>query len=102
MTIIFMYSKNNKTSVSFRLLLNLTNKMDLRRDDKHQHYQTLVYTTHGRIQKIMLKKINSKHQETTCDEEFELPDASYYLSDMYILKKHGTLTYKPPVQMYDN
>lgn len=51
-----MYSKKKKTSASFRILLNLTNIMDLRRDDKHKHYQMLVYTTHGRIQKIMLKR----------------------------------------------
>ena len=52
-----MYKKKKKkTSASFRLLLSLTNKMDLRRDDKQKLYQTLVYTTHGRIQKIMLKR----------------------------------------------
>ena len=45
------------------------------------------------------------------DEEFELPDGSHSVSDIenyfkyimkYIIKKHGTLTDKPPDQIYVN
>ena len=41
------------------------------------------------------------------DEEFELPDGSHSVSDIenyfkYIIKKHGTLTNKPPDQIYFN
>ena len=35
MNIIFMNSKNSKTSYPHRLLLNLTDKIDLRRKDKY-------------------------------------------------------------------
>ena len=35
MNTIFMNSKNSKTSDNQRLLLNLTDKIDLRRKDKH-------------------------------------------------------------------
>ena len=35
MNIIFMNSKNSKTSDPHRLLLNLTDKIDLRRKDKY-------------------------------------------------------------------
>ena len=38
---------------------------------------------------------------------FELPDESYFISDIqnffeYIIKKHGTLTDKTPVEIYVN
>ena len=41
------------------------------------------------------------------DEEFGLPDGSYSVSDIqdyfeYIIKKHETLTDKPPDQIYVN
>ena len=43
----------------------------------------------------------------TWDDEFELPDRSYSVSDIqdyfkYILKKHGENTNKPSVQIYVN
>ena len=41
------------------------------------------------------------------DEVFELPDESYSISDIqnffeYVIKKHGTLTDKTPVEIYVN
>ena len=43
----------------------------------------------------------------TWNDEFELPDGSYSVSDIqdyfeYILKKHGESVDKPPVQIYVN
>ena len=49
MSTIFMNSENSKTSDAYRLRLNFTSKMDLRRGDKRMYYQNLVSTTHGRI-----------------------------------------------------
>ena len=43
-----MNSKNSKTPDPHRLLLNLTDKIDLRRKDKYL-YQILAFTIHGRI-----------------------------------------------------
>ena len=48
-----------------------------------------------------------KTSAPTWDEEFELPDGSYSASDNqdyleYIIKKHETLTDKPPIQIYVN
>ena len=43
----------------------------------------------------------------TWNEEFELPDGSYYVSDIqdyfkYIFKKHETVTDNPSVRIYIN
>ena len=49
----------------------------------------------------------SKISAPTWNDEFELPDGSYPVSDIqdyfkYILKKHGENTNKPSVQIYVN
>ena len=59
MNAIFMNSKNSKTSDLQRLLLNLTDKTDLKRKDKYIAlsnlkinillYQTLAFTIYGKI-----------------------------------------------------
>ena len=43
----------------------------------------------------------------TWNDEFELPDGSYYVSDIQdyigcIIKNHGTLTTIPPIDVYVN
>ena len=47
-----MNTENTKISDSFRLVLNLTNKEAI----NILHYQILVPTIHGRIQKITQKQ----------------------------------------------
>ena len=49
MNTIFMNSKNKKTSDPNRLLLNPTDKIDLRRNDISLLYQILAFTIHGKI-----------------------------------------------------
>ena len=49
MNTIFMNSKNSKTSDPHRLLLNFTDKKDLRRKDNTLLYQILAFTIHGKI-----------------------------------------------------
>ena len=46
MDTIFMNSENSKTSDLYRLLLNLTDKINLKRSDK---YVALAFTIHGKI-----------------------------------------------------
>ena len=43
----------------------------------------------------------------TWNDEFNLPDGSYYVSDIqdyfdYVIKKHETIADNPPVQIYVN
>ena len=49
MNTIFMNSKNSKTSDPHRLLLNLTDKIDLRRKDKYIASSNLGISIHGNI-----------------------------------------------------
>ena len=88
-----MNSKNGKTSDPHRLLLNLTDKIDLRRSDKFIALSNLsVYYTRKNIKKSH-KNNEFKILVPTWNEEFELPDGSYSLSDIQdyfecILKKN--------------
>ena len=44
-----MNSENSKTSDPHRILLKLTDKIDLRRKDKYIVYQILAIIIHGKI-----------------------------------------------------
>ena len=64
-------------------------------------YQILV------LSKVLLKIINLKYQLLQWNEEFELPDVSYCISDIlhcfeYIIRKHKTFTDIPLVRIYIN
>ena len=63
-------------------------------------YQILAYTTHGKIYKKSYKNNKFKISAPTQNEEFELPDESYSITDIqdyfeYILKKYGKKTVNP-------
>ena len=49
MNAIFMNSKNSKTSDPYRLLLNLTDKKDLKEKINILLYQILAFTIHRKI-----------------------------------------------------
>ena len=91
MDTIFMNSENSKTSDPHRLLLNLTDKIDLRRKDKYVALSNFVFTIHGKTLKKSYKNNSFKISAATWNEEFELSDGSYSVSDIqdyfeYILK----------------
>ena len=94
MDTIFMNSENSKTSDPHRLLLNLTDKINLKRSDKYVALSNLsIYYTWKNI-KNSYENNKFKISALTWNEEFELPDGSYSISDIqdyfeYILKKHG-------------
>ena len=73
-----MNSKNSKTSDPPRLLLNLTDKIGLRRKDKHFALSNLsIYYTWENIKKSYNNN-KFKISAPTWNEEFELRDGSYY------------------------
>ena len=49
MDTIFLNSKNSETSDLHRLLLNLSNKINLKRSINMLLYQILAFTIHGKI-----------------------------------------------------
>ena len=90
---IFINSKNSKTSDPHRLLLNLTDKINLKRSNKYDAISNLsMYYTWKNI-KMSYKNNKFKVSAPTWNKEFELPDGLYSISDIqdyfgYILQKH--------------
>ena len=74
-----MNSENGKTSDPHRLLLNLSNKINLKRSEKYVALSNLsIYYTWKNIKKSYKNKF--KISAPTWKEEFELADGSYSVS----------------------
>ena len=87
-----MDSENRKTSKPHVVMASLNDKIDLRKDEKVLFCQILLYTIHEKHEKI-INNNKSKISAPTWNDEFELPDGSYSISDIqdyfvYVLKKH--------------
>ena len=86
-----MNSENSKTSDPYRILLNVTDKINLKTSDEY----------------VALSKNEFKISVPRWNEEFELPDASYSVSDIqnyfeHIIKKHETVTDNSSITIYVN
>ena len=80
-----MNSKNSKTSEPHRLLLNLTEKIDLKRSDKYVALSNFsIYYTWKNIKRTY-KNNKFKISAPIWNEEFELADGSYSVSDIQII-----------------
>ena len=79
--------------------------MNLRRKNKYIALSNLsIYYTWKNIEKSD-KNNKFKTSAPTWNEEFELPDGLYSISDIqdyfeYILKMHGEKTVNPSIRMY--
>ena len=102
-----MNSEKNKTFEPHVLILNLTEKLNLRRDEKCVTLPNLsIYHKPKNIQKSY-KNNKFKTSVPTWNDEFELPDGSYSISDIqdyfeYILTKHGENIENPSIRIYMN
>ena len=102
-----MNSENSRTSKPHILILKLTDKLDLRFEKKIIALSNLsIYYTWKNIKSTYS---NNKFEISapTWNDEFELPDGSYSISDIqdyfkYILKKYGEDDHKPSIQIYVN
>ena len=89
------------------MTLKLTSKLDLRIGEKVIALSNLsIYYTWKNI-KSSYNNNKFKISAPTWNDEFELPDGSYSVSDIqdyfeYILKKHGEDIDEPSVQIYVN
>ena len=107
MNVLFMNSENSKTSKSHVLNLKLTSQLDLRIGEKVIALPNLsIYYTWRNI-KTSYKNNKFKISTPTWNDEIELPDGSYSVSNIqdyfeYILKKHGEDIDEPSVQIYVN
>ena len=101
----FMNSGNSKISDAHRLLLNLLDKINLKRSDKYVALSNLsIYYTWKNIKKSY-KNNKFKISALTWNEEFELPGESYSVSNVqdyfkYILKKHGEKINNTSIRIY--
>ena len=83
MDTVFMNSENSKTSDSHKLLLNITDKINLKRSNKHVALSSLcIYYAWKNIKKSY-KNNKFKILAPTWNEEFELPDGSYILYQIF-------------------
>ena len=81
-----MNSENSKKSDPYRLLLNLTDKINLKRNDQYIALSNLsIYYTWKGI-KMSYKNNKFKISAPTWNEELELPDGSYSVLDKNIRK----------------
>ena len=102
-----MNSDISKASDPHRLLLNISDKINLKRSDKYVVLSNLSnYNTWKNIKKSR-KNNKFKISSQTWNEEFELPDGPYSVSDFqdyfkYIFKKHEAVTDNPSIMIYVN
>ena len=107
MDTIFMNSENSRISEYHVSVLKLTDKLDLRRGHKTVALSNLsIYYTWKNI-KSSYNNNKFKISAPMWNEEFELPDGSYSISDIqdyfeYILKKHSESIDNPPIRIYVN
>ena len=81
MDTIFMNSENSKTSKPHVLILKLTNKLDLRMGEKVIALSNLsIYCTWKDIKSSYNNKF--KISAPTWNDQFDLPDGSYSISDI--------------------
>ena len=92
-----MNSDNSKISDPHRLLLNFSDKINLKRSDKYVALSRLIIFYSWENIKKSYKNSKLKILAPTWNEEFELPDGSHYVSDIQdyfenIIKKYKTVT----------
>ena len=110
MDTINMNSENNRTSEYHILVLELTDKLDLRRSQKCVALSNLsIYYTRKNIKSSYNNnlKYQFKTSAPTWSEEFKLPDGSYSISNIqdyfeYILKNHSENVDNLSIRIYVN
>ena len=100
-----MNSRISKTSNPHRLLLSLSEKINLKRSDKYVALSNLSIHHTGKNIRKSFKNIKFKIPAPAWNEEFESLDGSYSVSDIkdyfeHILKKHGEKTDDLSIRLY--
>ena len=107
MDTIFMNSENSRNSEYHVLVLKLTDKLNLRRDQKSIALSNFsIYYTWKKI-KSSFNNNKFEISAPTWSYEFELPNGSYLISDIqdyfeYILEKHNENVDSPLIKIYVN
>ena len=98
---IFTNTKNSKGNESNKFIYQFTDKLSLKTplNKKIGLVNSSIYYT--------WKNIKSAYNNNIWNDEFDLPDSSYSISDIQgyfesIIKKQENLTENPPIQIYPN
>ena len=107
MDTIFTNSENSKTFRLHVLILNFTDKIDLRRGEKSVALSNLSIYYTWKNTKNSYNNNKSIISAPTWNDEFELPDGSYLISNTqdyleYILKKPAENIDNQPIRIYVN
>ena len=101
-----MNTLNSKTNESNKFMYQFTDKLNLKNPNKNM---ALVNLSIYFIWQNIKSEYNNifKISAPTWNDEFDLPDGSYSVSDIqdyfeYIIKEHETIADNPPVQIYVN
>ena len=102
-----MNTLNSKTNESNKFIYQFTGKLNLKNPNKSMVLANL--SLHYTWKNIKSKYNNNKFKISapTWNDEFNLPDGSYSVSNIQdyfecIIKKHETIADNPPVQIYMN
>ena len=103
-----MNTENSKANESNKFIYQFTDKLNLKNpNNKNIGLVNLsIYYTQKNV-KSLYNNNKFKISAPTWNDEFDLPDGSYSISDIqdyfeFIIKKHETLTENPPIQIYPN
>ena len=102
-----MNTANSKTNEPRRFRLSLADKLNLKIPNKNVALGNLnIYYTRKNI-KSAYNNNKFKISALTWNDTFDLPDGSYSIADIqdyfeFIIKKHETLTEKPPLEISQN
>ena len=102
-----MNTENSKTRYPHRFRLTLGDKLNLKYPNKNMALANLsIYYTWKNIKSAYNNNI-LKISAPTWNDEFDLPDGSYSISNIhdyfeYIIKKHETIANNSRVQIYVN
>ena len=107
METVFMITENSKRNEPHKFRLTLADKLNFKDPNKNMALANLsIYYTWKNI-KSEYNNNKFNISAPTWNDEFDLPDGSYSVSDIqdylqYIIKKHETMADNSPVKMYVN
>ena len=102
-----MNTLNSKTNESNRFIYQFNAKLNLKNPNKNMALTNLSIYYTWKNSRSEYNNNKFKIFAPTWNDEFNLPDGSYSVSDIqdyfeYIIKKHETIADNPPVQIYVN
>ena len=105
MEAIFMNTKNSKTNEPHKLVLPLSQKLNIRSSSKHVTLQNLPICYTCKSIRQQCKSIKIRVIVPILNDDFELPDGSYTVSHFkdyteYIINKQETLSINSPIYIY--